>query len=294
VDGNGETGLPRALKASLAGIAVVALLALAALGARGAHPGAHYQAHQREVPAQVGDDLLTVVVIAYGLGVLVVIAAFLTFRHKWIDPKSHWLRDLFVTLLVCGLVTLIAYRLVHSHGAFGFLRHHQQPVATVRHGTSTSERLPQLAAPKQSAHFDGRFAALLGGLALLAATFFVARGRRIRPHAVEPAVEDELEAAVGESIDDLRREADPRRAVIAAYARMERVLKRHGRARRAAEAPYEYLERVLADLRIRPSAVADLTELYERAKFSVHRIDATMKARAIDALVAVREDLGRT
>ena len=63
---------------------------------------------------------------------------------------------------------------------------------------------------------------------------------------------------------------------------------------RAAEAPYEYLERVLTDLHIRPAAVADLTELFERAKFSVHRIDAGMKTRAIDALVAVREDLGRT
>ena len=96
---------------------------------------------------------------------------------------------------------------------------------------------------------------------------------------------------MSDSIDDLRGESDPRRAVIAAYARMERVLRRHGRGRRAAEAPYEYLERVLAELRIRPAAIADLTELFERAKFSVHRIDGPMKARAIDALASVREDL---
>jgi Domain of unknown function (DUF4129) len=294
VDGNGEAGLPRALKATLVAAVVVALLALVALGARGAHPGAHYHAHQREVPAQVGNDLLTILVIAYGLGVLVVIAAFLTFRHKWVDPRSRWLRDLIVTLLVCALVTLVAYRIVHSHGAFGFLHPHQQPVATTGHRTRTTTTLPQLPAPRQSAHFDGRFAGLLGGLALLALAIFLVRARKVTEPAAEPAVEEELDAAVGESIDDLRREADPRRAVIAAYARMENVLRRHGRARRRAEAPYEYLERVLAELRIRPAAVAELTELFERAKFSIHRIDDPMKARAIAALVAVREDLGRT
>jgi uncharacterized protein DUF4129 len=294
VDGKREAGLPRALKAGLAGLAVLGLLALVALASRGGHPGAHFQSHQREVPAQVGNDLLTAMLIAYGLGVLVLIAVFLTFRHKWEDPQSRWLRDLVVTLLVCGLVTLILYRIVHSHGVLRFLHNRQTGTIGAGHAR-TSETLPQLGAPEQPAHLDWQFAALLAGLALLAAAFFVVRGRQGRRGPVaEPDVEEELDAAVSESIDDLRRESDPRRAVIAAYARMESVLRRHGRARRAAEAPYEYLERVLTDLRIRPAAVRELTELFERAKFSVHRIDGGMKTRAIDALVAVREDLGRT
>ena len=289
-----ESRLPRPLKAGVAALGVIGLLALVALGSRGAHPGAHSQPHQRQVPAQVGNDLLTAMVIGYGLGVLVVIAVFLTFRHKWEDPRSRWLRDLVVTLLVCGLVTLIAYRVVHTHGALRFL-HLDQHAGTTKAGHPRTQTLPQLAAPKRAAHFDWRFAALLVGLALLAAAFFVVGGRsRGGSKAAEPAVEEELDTALGESIDDLRRESDPRRAVIAAYARMERVLRRHGRARRAAEAPYEYLERVLSELRIRPVAVAELTELFERAKFSVHQIDGSMKTRAIDALVAVREDLART
>jgi hypothetical protein len=294
VDEKREAGLPRALKASLAGLAVVGLLALVALGARGAHPGARFQAHQRQVPAQVGNDLLTAMVIAYGVGLLVLIAVFVMFRHSWRDPKSRWLRDLIVTLLVCGFVTLVGYNIFHHHGVLRFLHAHQHVGTTPPQGTSRHETLPQLGAARKSAHFDGRFAALLGGLVLLALALFLFRARRIDGPIAEPAVEEELDAAVSDSIDDLRRESDPRRAVIAAYARMERVLRRHGRARRAAEAPYEYLERVLGELRVRPAAVADLTELFERAKFSVHRIDVGMKTRAIDALVAVREDLRRT
>lgn len=295
MDGKRDSGLPRALTAGLAGLAVVGLLALVAVGSRGSHPGSHFQAHQRQVPAQVGNDLFTAMLIGYCVGVLVLIGVFLTFRHKWEDPHSRWLRDLVVTLLLCGLVTLIGYRLFHGHHALRFLHLQQQSAASGAGHGRRSQTLPQLAAARRPARLDWRFAALLLGLALLAAAFFSLRGRRSgAPPADEPAVEEELGAAVGESIDDLRRESDPRRAVIAAYARMEGVLRRHGRARRAAEAPYEYLERVLGDLRIRPSAVKELTELFERAKFSVHRIDGGMKTRAIDALVAVREDLGQT
>ena len=36
-----------------------------------------------------------------------------------------------------------------------------------------------------------------------------------------------------ETLDDLRNEADPRKAVIAAYARMEKILAGHGLGRRA-------------------------------------------------------------
>jgi Domain of unknown function (DUF4129) len=82
--------------------------------------------------------------------------------------------------------------------------------------------------------------------------------------------------------------------VIAAYARMERILDRHGFPRFRAEAPLEYLSRVLRELRVRSEAVLALTELFERAKFSLHEIDLDMKEEAIEALIAVRDDLRET
>jgi len=96
---------------------------------------------------------------------------------------------------------------------------------------------------------------------------------------------------VDESLDDLRAEPDPRRAVIAAYARLERVLAGYRLPRRPAEAPLEYLARMLDDLSVRPEAARRLTNLFERAKFSQHAVGPEMKDEAIDALETVRDDL---
>lgn len=134
---------------------------------------------------------------------------------------------------------------------------------------------------------------VLGVLAVAAAYMLYRRlriGRAATPLEVSPVAE-ELSAVVEGTIDDLRREADPRRAVIAAYAQMERVLGKHGHPRRPSEAPFEYLARILRELRVRASAALALTELFERARFSAHVIDVAMKDEAIDALVAVRDDL---
>ena len=97
--------------------------------------------------------------------------------------------------------------------------------------------------------------------------------------------------AVDESLDDLRAEPDPRRAVIAAYARLERVLAAHGLPRKPAEAPLEYLVRMLAELSVTDRAARALTDLFERAKFSQHAVGADMKDAAIEALQTVRDDL---
>jgi hypothetical protein len=278
------------VKAGVAAAALVGLLAVVALGARGAHPGAHYQAHQRQVPAAVGNDLLTLMIIVYGIGIVILIVAFVTFRHEWIQPRSRWLRDLVVTLVLCSFLVLVLYRLFHGNARRGGTTNHALGLTNAHRPRSTSKTLPQLHGSTQSAHFSWQFAAILGGIALLTAAFFLLR-RSPHPAGAAQPVEEELGAVLDESIDALRRERDPRRAVIAAYARMERVLRRHGRARRPAEAPYEYLARILSELRVRPDAVADLTELFERAKFSVQAIDERMKTHAIAALVAVRDDL---
>jgi len=110
----------------------------------------------------------------------------------------------------------------------------------------------------------------------------------------ESPPEDPAEAValiLDETLDDLHKERDPRRAVIAAYARMERALAAHGLARRQSEAPLEYLERALEELHASASSASRLTRLFEWARFSNHPVEPGMKEEAIEALEAVRAEL---
>ena len=94
-------------------------------------------------------------------------------------------------------------------------------------------------------------------LALLAVAASASGGRGGRAGRAGSSQRDDglatrLAAALDESLDDLRAEPDPRRAVIAAYARLERVLASHGLPRKTSEAPLEYLARMLDGLSVSP------------------------------------------
>jgi Domain of unknown function (DUF4129) len=147
--------------------------------------------------------------------------------------------------------------------------------------------------------FGAIAAALIAGVALLAAALVVlgavGAAQRRRRAAVD-GDEDEGEAvmqALDESLDDLRRERDVRRAIIACYARMERALERAGNARRPAEAPFEYLVRVLERITANGRAARALTELFERAKFSVEPMGEREKQEAIGALELLRAEVSQ-
>jgi Domain of unknown function (DUF4129) len=138
---------------------------------------------------------------------------------------------------------------------------------------------------------------VLGGLALFGlAGLLVALivRRRRRRKAATPALSTErkeLRAAVDVSLEELEDDADPRRAVINAYANMERVLSEHGLPRRPHETPLEYLARWTAVLEIGRAAAEALALLYERARFSLHVIDEEMRREATAALGALRREL---
>jgi Tfp pilus assembly protein FimT/uncharacterized membrane protein YidH (DUF202 family) len=128
-------------------------------------------------------------------------------------------------------------------------------------------------------------------LAVVAVTAYVTSQRRARKANADEELAERLALALDEALDDLRAEADPRRAIVAAYARMERVLAASGVPRRSAETADEYLGRILRELAPGSDAVARLTDLFTQAKFSHHDVDATMKEDAIQALEQVRDEL---
>ncbi|TML55592.1 MAG: DUF4129 domain-containing protein [Actinobacteria bacterium] len=132
--------------------------------------------------------------------------------------------------------------------------------------------------------------AVLGVLLALGLVLYVRRARDVLPARRRDAPQS-LAAALDESLDDLRADPDLRRAIIAAYARMEAALAAAGLPRRPAEAPLEYLERTLLSLDTSAEAVRRLTGLFEWARFSHHEPEPSMRDDAVDALIAVRDEL---
>ena len=164
------------------------------------------------------------------------------------------------------------------------------PTTTIPSG----DTLEALTPPAES----GILPLIVAGLALAAMIGIVvaqvlADRRRRRPPR-SPA--ERLVELLDDTLEDLEREPDPRRAVIGAWARMEAGLAAAGVPRRPSEAPFEYAGRVLQTA-VAPAAgplphsVHRLTGLFERAKFSHHDIGEADRDQAIAALRAVRREL---
>jgi hypothetical protein len=202
--------------------------------------------------------------------------------------QSRLLRGLaFVALaLVWGIgIAIVRKHGLNLHGLQQFLN--PENPASGKHGKlQTTPYNPRF-----------RWPVLWVTLVLLAAvaaffTWKYTRSKSVADDMVdEETVAEAVAASIDGALDDLESEPDARRAVIAAYARMEGVLARGGLERKRSETALEYLQRILLGLTSRTDAVTHLTALFERAKFSRHEIDGSMKQEAIDSLRAIREDL---
>ena len=203
-------------------------------------------------------------------------------------PKrpSWFVRYAAIPLLV--VIAYVLYRNMHAGSAPGGIL---AILDQIRGHPAGTRNLP----PGQAAGFD--WAALLIASAIIAAAAWTLHRELFRRSGAVPQprqVADpgpDAAAMVQEVITDLRAEPDPRRAVIAAYARMERVLAARGAARRPSEAPLEYMSRALNSLSARAPEIRRLTALFEVARFSIRPVDQTMKGEAIAALESIRDGL---
>jgi Domain of unknown function (DUF4129) len=204
-------------------------------------------------------------------------------------PKRSDIRALAI-LLLFGALAALAARSLDEWNPTWRASSEGQPAGTVSTPSATTQPLaPEAADPAFS------WLPVLATLALIlfagGAWAFASRARSRARGELGPTLALAVADALTESLDDLRAEPDPRRAVIASYARLERVLAAHGVPRGKAEAPLEYLGRVLGELSVREIPARELTRLFERAKFSQHAVGPEMKERAISALETVRDDL---
>jgi len=273
------------IRAGVAVLAVVLLLAVVAIAAGAGGPATSGASRDLAGPLTT---LIFVVAAVWVAAMLVAspMLSGLTFTGGEPRPRRWHGNVLAGLLFFVVLISLLVVIRRIRRGAGGFFGDDAAP--TRRTTPDREPRVPQLDAAQVDWLVVGIvFAAALLGFGILAAVLVRPRGRSMPELEARRA----LETMLDETLDDLERERDPRRAVIAAYARMERSLGAYGLPRRPWEAPLEYLGRVLTELTGSGTAARRLTALFERAKFSEHSIDAAMKQDAIAAVVAVRDDL---
>jgi beta-lactamase regulating signal transducer with metallopeptidase domain len=283
-----RTRFTRALLLATAAVALVALVAVAAGGYRlGGSNSTHASPYAVDV-------ILTVVIALYlvaAIGVVVVMFwSGLELRRipRQQTKRERTVRTVAILVGMAILITVAANRYhwrVHPHPPT------QQAQAGSGKGSGKHTKGSHGKAKQQPQLRVAPFLAVLGAAGVAFAAFVIAERRRRRRLPKDWGVAEVLSDVLDETLDDLRAEPDPRRAVIAAYARMERSLAAHGIPRRRFEAPHEYLTRVLSEVSGGRLAATRLTALFERARFSPHEVDENMKASAIEAIESLQADL---
>jgi membrane protein implicated in regulation of membrane protease activity len=210
------------------------------------------------------------------------------------DPTTPLAKVLgiLVALLVLAVPIVLAVALARPN-------HRRQPLPTPHTTTAGQPSHAHTATPPSThaASTTPNWWFVLGALVLLVlaavGTMLLLRRRRSAVPVDEQEAREkaDLTGALALSLADVEREPDPRRAVIKAYARMEAGLARHGLPRRSVETSLEYVSRALLGLRVSGPAVDRLGRLFERAKFSQHTVDTSMKGEALAALGQVKIEL---
>jgi len=265
--GRGRTGPGRGRRRLLPVAAAVALLALVAVGSlRGPLGSGRGRARY---PADLVDSLMLLLLLAMVAAGALALVAF------WADLRrggERRRRGGSYTSLLLPMAAVVLLWLFRNLLGLGAGRDDPPPDAPTP--PSTLE-VPAL----QPQH--GWAPLVVAGVALavmvgVAVAQLVAERRRRGPPG-SPA--ERLVELLDDTLEDLEGEPDPRRAVIAAWARMEHGLAAAGLPRHPAEAM------------VGSDTVHRLTGLFERAKFSHHRIDPEDRSEAIAALRAVRREL---
>jgi NADH:ubiquinone oxidoreductase subunit 6 (subunit J) len=268
------------------------LLAIVAVAAGGGGPGGGRSEPSASAPALLLDYLTTFALLVFAAAGAVLLVVLVLRRLYQPEAQNESFerrtaRTLVRVAVVVALVVLImslGLRLIGRDDG-------QQPAAPVP-TTPAAPTDGQAAGERYEPRFQWLPVLVVGVLVVgIAAVGTVAAVRRRRRALAEAPVTEALSEVLAESLDDLESERDPRRAVIRAYAQMERVFAARGLPRRESEAPAEYLTRLLDAAGVSAHSIQRLTSLFARARFSTHEVDRGMKSEAIEALGGLRAEI---
>jgi hypothetical protein len=280
----------------LVAAAMVGLLAIASLATRGngtatAPPGSGIANSIGQHLVVVGALVLAPIVLVVGGALFIYAQIFRRHADPVLQERLRRSRRAGVVLLAIA-AGLMIYHLRTGRNPLSFL-HLQNPLrrlANVGHGQLPSSDLHR-GAHGGISNTDWTVTALVW-VALLAATAFLLWRWRLVHERRELRLPKPAPEEPGPDLDGLRRERNPRRAVIAAYAVMEGLMDRDGLPRDVHEAPMEYLGRVTRHGHTRVVSVHRLTGLFQRARFSHRAVDESMREQAIAAVEELADDSG--
>ena len=237
-------------------LVVTLLLAVVAIAARG-RPLGSGGGGGGGLPLSFWDYVYTsLVIVAVPLLVGVFLAAAVLRARGGKRPSLA--RRMLVSLVVFALLLALEW-FVLRHVDLSRLHLHQQTQPTRAHSPNPLQNGRRPSPGAHTLRFQWTELAIVLGLLLVLVAGAIAVARRSRPDRGTPLelAPEALAAALDESLDDLRADPDLRRAIVAAYARMETALAAAGLPRRPAEAPLEYLERALLSLDTSAEAVRE-------------------------------------
>jgi hypothetical protein len=278
-----------AARVALPALALLGLAAVVAVASGGRTPSG--TSGSRPVPDVLFDSIISI-------GLVLLIPAAAIFVYGLLQRKAVAAEIQRRKYPRFGLAGWIAFVLLFAFFAWFRGRNWEPPTIEDELGDRAfpGGNVPTTTSPDGAMTYEPEFAWIpvvaVSLLASVAVAAFLLSTRR-RAAQEDDALAEAIAGVLDETLDDLRAEADPRRAVVAAFARLEKTFASNGLPRERSETAEEYVERTLGVLNVGGAPARRLAVLFEVAKFSHHDVDAGMKEEAISALEEVRNDLRR-
>ena len=272
----------------MAAVAVLLVVAVIGLRARGTFARGPNQA----VAGVSGAAAAIILSAAEGIAVVAFIIVLASARPQR-KPKPEedeepprlripwWARTLGVLLAVAAIVTPFAVLFTRKPRTLVT----RPPAGAPRPGPG------QLTAPPASSIWP-LIAGMVIAVAVVVALTLLSRHRRPAgtSHNSKRRLATLLDSLAAGS-DALTAGGEPRAAIIACYAAMERGFAAAGSAPGVADTPAEVLARASRSGLVRPEPAETLTGLFRRARYSAHPMTSADSRVAADALTEMRTDL---
>ncbi|MEH1015355.1 DUF4129 domain-containing protein [Micromonospora sp. CPCC 206060] len=236
---------------------------------------------------------------------------------NWFHPTLGTLRRFWPLAVVAGLLTVAGFAATRSGLRFSRVEQPSDEFPALAEYPTDTPSFPPMeeVAPAEPTQLPGWITTLAAVLCTLVAAVLIGllvwslfkglsgsirrRGAKapVRPGTAGRSAEQtaaEVVAALDAGLVDLSdTDADPRRAVIACWVRLEEAAAAAGVPRSVGDTPTDLVTRLLGSgsARISVDVLAAFAHVYRQARYATHTVDEQMRDEARSALARLRAEL---